>query len=772
MQELPGTVVVARGRRQLVLDVADHGECRSVRLAPIGGDRAVTLLQPFDSLQPVPARGHPRRTGRRRVARACAAAARDSFGPADLRAAIGADIRALPWQLDPVLAVLRGDADRLLLADEVGLGKTIQAGLILAELRARGALARALILTPAGLRDQWAAELLDRFRLESRRMDAAALAELQRSLPPWVNPWTLPGITVASIDLLKRGELLPQLEHVIWDAVVVDEAHHATRGTDRHAAAGLTCARARLAILVTATPHGGDDRAFADLQAIGSSGPRSPLLTFRRTRAAVATAALARRTRVVPVTRTAAERHLHDLLAAYTSRVWRASLSRDARLAMIVLRKRALSGAASLARSLGRRLEALGPETPAARDPAQLPLEFPDTLGGELVPDDEEPTRVLEAPGLEDGASERDLLQTLHEAAVRAMESDSRARTLVKLLCRSGEPAIVFTEFRDTLADLLVRLRERVPVSILHGLMLPAERAAAIAAFRDGRARVLLATDAAAEGLNLHHRCRWVIHYEAPWSPARVEQRNGRVDRLGQTRRVHVWHLVAIGSEESAILAVLARKATAAARALREDEEVARSVFEGLPLEVPMSRSEPAPASREAREQAGRLEALRRIPAATPEPGGGVLARVGRRGPFAALPSRHVLAVFQVSVLDGGGHRLATDCFGLVCRSLTAAAAIARTAAGVRARRAIAIHRRAERRRARRESALAAALSGTGPGAVQPSLFDRRALVAADRRRAERAQAQRELDLQRTGRRDACRAFRVMVSLAGGFMSR
>src|SRR5262249_39758450 len=153
-----------------------------------------------------------------------------------LSTAANARMDLLPHQLEPALAILRGRGSRVLLADEVGLGKTVQAGLILSELRARGAADRVLILTPPGLRDQWADELLDRFQMDARVMDAGALRRFAYALPVGTNPWRASPVAIASIDFVKRPEILQALLELPWDLVVIDEAHGACGPTDRHRA--------------------------------------------------------------------------------------------------------------------------------------------------------------------------------------------------------------------------------------------------------------------------------------------------------------------------------------------------------------------------------------------------------------------------------------------------------------------------------------------------------------------------------------------------------
>ena len=482
--------------------------------------------------------------------RAAAAGRRESGG---LMAAARANVDLHPHQLEPVLAVVRKGTRRLLLADAVGLGKTIEAGLVLAELRARSALDRALVIAPPGLCDQWCEELSGRFGLDAGVADAAWLRALRPVLPAALNPWSIPGVRVASIDFAKRPEVRRSLERVAWDAVVVDEAHVAAGDSDRRAVAHTSAARARFVLLLTATPHSGNARAFRALCTIGALSPADPVVMFRRTREQAGLSGK-RRVHLHRVQPSAAElivrRHLED----YVRSVWARRAGpegRDARLAMIVLLKRSLSGMGPLRRSLVTRLEHL--ET--ARGPAevQLPLFLEDDDA-----EDAAPAAVLGAQGFEDGGEERCVLAALAERAAFAEGHDSKRRALAKILDRIREPAIVFTEYRDTLESL--QPVAGADAAILHGGMDRVERAAAVRLFTSGGARVLLATDAAGEGLNLHPRCRLVINLELPWNPMRLEQRIGRVDRIGQRRTVHAINLLASGTAEPEVLARLAAR--------------------------------------------------------------------------------------------------------------------------------------------------------------------------------------------------------------------
>jgi superfamily II DNA or RNA helicase len=549
-QSRPGSTVRTRGAHWRVVDVRAFDACRLVTLAGLapphlGLERQ--LIEPFDTIETVSASGAPRvvRAGRWRDAFRSLVA--DSTPPGGLREARRAQLELLPHQLEPALAVIAGRSARILLADDVGLGKTIQAGLILAELRARGWIDRLLVITPAGLRDQWQDELSTRFAIDVAVVDTAALRRRAAALPLGLNPWSTVPAAIASIDFIKRTEILPSAAACRWDAIVVDEAHTVAGDSDRRAAVEALASRASYVLLLTATPHSGDPAAFASLCGLGSAGDR--LIAFRRRRADVR-GEHPRRIRTLHVRPSIAERRMHTALDAYSAAV-RAERANGtgACLALSVLYKRAFSGAWALSQSVARRLRML--DTNDAVDVRQLALPLDDPTG-ELTSADQPP----EWPGeltLNDAARERRLLEALDDACRAAARDDRKAAAVRRLLRRCGESAIVFTEYRDTLLHLRASLGSPAIV-VLHGGMTREERTAAIATFERTPGAALLATDAAGEGLNLQRTCRLVVNVELPWNPMRLEQRIGRVDRFGQLRTVHACHLLARGTNEALVL--------------------------------------------------------------------------------------------------------------------------------------------------------------------------------------------------------------------------
>ena len=551
---LPGLHVRARGASWCVHGIDCYAACQVVTLTPVrdGSEplASLALIVPFDRITPVCRRIRWRACGIAQASARLAAAVRDTVagGAGHL---LRPDLALVPWQWAAATALLDGAASALLLADAVGLGKTIQAGIVVAALRARGGPSRVLILTPAGLRDQWHSELERLFRFSVSILDAAWLRDARRTMPADVNPWTVASTAIASIDFVKQPEVLAAATGAPWDVLIVDEAHSLGSSTDRRTAAAALAACARHVVLLTATPHTGSDAEFAALCGVGCvATDDAQTLVIRRTRADVRLDA-ARRVRVSHVPMGAAERRMHALLRDYAGAVWRERGTRSpaARLAMTVLLKRSASSAWALARSVAHRLRRLG----AGDDsPEQPPLPFDDP--GETDASDTAMPAALGEPGLDEQGRELRLLAELGDAAQLAATWESKLARVSTLLRRTREPAIFFTEYRDTLDAALRALQAHGPVAVLHGGLSRRERRAAEDAFTTGRARVLLATDVASEGLNLHGRCRLVINMELPWNPVRLEQRVGRIDRIGQRRRVHAVHLIGRDTAETYVL--------------------------------------------------------------------------------------------------------------------------------------------------------------------------------------------------------------------------
>jgi superfamily II DNA or RNA helicase len=766
MRWASGDRVILRGEDWRVLRTTAFADCAALDLASHerpGLQR--TFLVPFDCPRPA-APPRPVLVSTRTWCQRVSALVADSY-PFGGLSCCPPTIRLLPYQLEPALAIFRHGSTRLLIADDVGVGKTVEAGLIIAEVVGGRHGARVLILVPASLKDQWRQELHSLFNLDPIGADADWLLRSSASLPASVNPWSLPGVYLASTDFVKRAEALCPLEDVRWDLLVVDEAHAATPGSHRRAAIHALACRSRLVILLTATPHGGDEAQFEQLCGTGRIDPAEPIVGFRRTRSDVLPLASPVKSRIIRVAISGDERRLHRQLESYTARLWeRGTAGADGNPALLatMLRKRALSSAESLMVSLRRRLLLMdAPE--AGEVQLWLPLEEEERRAIDDLPAD----GILGGAGLGDVTEERATIERTLDAAAPAARSESKLRVLLRLLRRVREPAIVFSEYRDTAARLRHVLEAHGhPVIVLDGGMSGNERRAAIGDFNRGGS-VLVATDAASEGLNLHHRCRLVIHYELPWTPSRLHQRCGRVNRIGQQRQVHEIALVLDDTAEQLVLTPLIRRDGRAGSfgggslvAQLSESRIAARVLGGGPA-VPAPDPPPSlprnlltlDLREEAAAEAERLELLRRAsrhaqPAGDRPPIVSV-AHTGRRARI-AVPTLTVLFETTIRERTGGaieqetiavtgvatgvrwprragvtGSQLAwliERIGGEMSRQLTR-----RTRRRLSAVRAM--HDRVRSAIDRRDAAIQGALGSAARGLVQAGLFDRLALRSA-----------------------------------------
>lgn len=279
---LPGTQVAARGLRWEVVYSQGAGEQQLYRLRCVEGSLRGTeldLLSPFEAIEPLakdlaPDKAAPLPHWRLYMQ---AFLLEQALGPGAMLAAQPGRLEIQPYQLVPVMRALRMSRPRLLLADGVGLGKTIQAGLVLAELIARRRAHRVLIVSPAGpLLEQWSAEMINRFGLRFDRLDAARLQEIHQQNELGANPFDHVALGITSIDFVKQERVLQHLERTSYDVVIIDEAHHcAGLGTaadredsQRRRLAEVLARRSDALLLLTATPHDGFDEHFASLVAL------------------------------------------------------------------------------------------------------------------------------------------------------------------------------------------------------------------------------------------------------------------------------------------------------------------------------------------------------------------------------------------------------------------------------------------------------------------------------------------------------------------------
>ncbi len=629
----PGALVRARGREWVVLPESTD---ELLMLRPVGGlDEEVTGLLP--AVEPV-ASATFRLPGRedlgdfasgRLLRDAARLSTRAAAGPFRSFGRIAVEPR--PYQLVPLMMALELDPVRLLVADDVGIGKTVEACLIARELLDRGEIRRFAVLCPPHLAEQWQRELAEKFHLEAELVLSSTIQRLERDLPLGVSVFERHPFTVVSTDFIKAARHAEDFALKCPELVIVDEAHGCTlsggagRGRQqRHdLLRRLAADPERHLVLVTATPHSGNEEAFrsllglleddfadlpADLDRAEREGVRRRLARHlvQRRRGDVRryletdTAFPERMDKEATYTFSPACRRLFDDVLAFA----REYVSEDGGgrrrqrvrywSALALLRCVSSSPAAAVATLCSR----------AAADQAEEEEDV-DEVGRRTVldqGDDDDATPLDFSPGsdTEGGrqATRRRLLELARRAGAVASEEDRKLQGAVREIrafLKDGFRPVVFCRFVDT-ADYVARhlrgvLPEQVRIESVTGRLPPAEREARIDSLAAGGGRfVLVCTDCLSEGINLQKHFDAVLHYDLAWNPTRHEQREGRVDRFGQERR-EVRAVTYYGADnpiDGVILDVLIRKH----KSIKNDlgvavavpgsgEQIAETLFEG-----------------------------------------------------------------------------------------------------------------------------------------------------------------------------------------------
>lgn len=510
------------------------------------------------------------------------------------------------YQLDPVVRALQMPRVNLLIADDVGLGKTIEAGLVVQEMILRHRVRSVLIVCPSSLQVQWQEEMRDKFGLDFRIIDSEAISQLRRKRGIHVNPWTHFPRLITSVDFLKRERQLRTFRETLpagdqptfpraYDLLIVDEAHNvAPSGRGKYATDSMrTQAIRTLAshfehkLFLSATPHNGYRESFAALLELLDSQRFARAVTPDRNQL---DAVMVRRmkdelklrwdgsrrfaervVRHLEVPYSNEERQAHHDLQAYSELRLKNATSEGERMAaefvLKLLKKRLFSSPAAFGITLEKHSTTVGGRkatTSFRRDIEDFSDDYADDEEYELEAGEVMGSVSQSLSPL--SAEEKGLLQQLREFAARASQRpDCKAQALINWLksnLRPGgqwntERVIIFTEYRATqrwLYDLLARegFAQDGRLEMIYGGMPNDQREPIKAAFQahpdESKVRILLATDAASEGLNLQNHCSTLIHFEIPWNPNRMEQRNGRVDRHGQKAdEVLIHHFVGQG---------------------------------------------------------------------------------------------------------------------------------------------------------------------------------------------------------------------------------
>ncbi len=547
-------------------------------------------------------------------------------------AASSADIRTIQapfrsgidiedYQLDPVVRAIQMPRVNLLIADDVGLGKTIEAGLVAQELIIRHRCRRILIICPSSLQIQWRDQMRDKFGLDFRIIDSALMKELRRQRGIHVNPWIHFPRLITSIDFLKRDRPLRLFREVLpaegeslyprrFDLLIVDEAHNvAPSGSGQYAIDSQRTATIRLLaphfehkLFLTATPHNGYPESFTALLELldtqrfarGVEPDRNQLqvVMVRRLKQEMknwddSPMFPGRKLEAIAVDYPQVERQVHSALKRYTELRTKGVDDNVEKYAtefvLKLLKKRLFSSPEAFLTTLTRHQESVNTarrrqsnslsakptEGILRRQVEQVEEEFADDELYEAATDESigNTSRLFRALTPEEQGLLKEMLQW---AEVAARQSDAKATQLLNWVNEairpngqwSNERVIIFTEYRATqkwLYNLMASegLVQGNRLMTLYGGMNSDDRETVKAAFQThpdvSPVRILLATDAASEGLDLQNFCSRLIHYEIPWNPNRMEQRNGRVDRHGQrSPEVKIYHFVGKDYQEQA----------------------------------------------------------------------------------------------------------------------------------------------------------------------------------------------------------------------------
>jgi superfamily II DNA or RNA helicase len=552
------------------------------------------------------------------------------------------DIDPLPHQIHLVHHILGSGNLNWMIADDVGLGKTIEVGMLLSALIKRGTHRRILLVTPAGLVNQWKEELNSKFGLGEFRVygDDFTINEPRH--------WKLNDHVIGSVDLLKSENhfaILMQAEP--WDLVIFDEAHRLSRS--QYGMKFESSGRFRLAaalrrqtdsiLLLTATPHQGKPDKFKALLEVIRPELKSQIralemnyeilrdMIIRNKKSDVTDADgkfifLGKDTIQVPVNLNEDERKFDATLRIYLREGYRAMAEDGSMTAkaigfvMTTYRKLASSSIAAIERSLRRRLGVLlegADSLPWSSKSADIDERY----SGEW----EETVTFSDAKPFFTG--EIEILKDLIVKAQQLFSIDSKKHVMAeqiiaKILQNNPEEKIlIFTEYRGTQDYLVDILKEKFgidKVAILNGSMKPVEREQEIAKFED-TGQFLVSTEAGGEGINLQRECHMMINYDLPWNPMRLVQRVGRLYRYGQKKKVIVFNMNVAESMDGNILDILYQRIESVVHDMASigdefrpglEAEILGELVEALDVEEIMQKSaqEPLARSRESIEMA------------------------------------------------------------------------------------------------------------------------------------------------------------------------
>lgn len=601
-----GSLVEARGREWVVLPGTT---AELVMVRPLGGteDEVTGILTALEGVDPATFQPpDPTQLGDDRSARllrdALRLGVRSSAGP--FRSFGNIAVEPRPYQLVPLLMALRLDPVRLLISDDVGIGKTIEAGLVARELLDQGDAQRLAVLCPPHLAEQWQAELADKFHINAELVLASTASRLERDCKIGQTLFDLHPIVIVSMDYIKSERRRTEFLRTCPELVIVDEAHtcasdpgpQAARHQRHKLVADLAKDPARHMIFVTATPHSGNEEAFRSLLAfLDPEFAKLPDDLTGADRAAdrrrIAKHFVQRRRADIrtyldadtPFPEREETEETYKLSADYKRLFERAlAYARESIVdpdggkhrqrvrwwsALALLRSLASSPAAAAATLRARAATADTEDSDHADVIGQMTVLDTGASG------DEESLDVIPGSDYEDVEKESALRRRLRDMARDADRlcgvSDAkldRGVSIVQKLLDDGYSPIVFCRFIPTAEYVAEHLRKRlkgsVEVAAVTGNLPPAAREQRVTELARSPKRVLVATDCLSEGINLQDGFNAVVHYDLSWNPTRHEQREGRVDRYGQTRKtVRVVTYYGVDNQiDGIVLEVLLRK--------------------------------------------------------------------------------------------------------------------------------------------------------------------------------------------------------------------
>ncbi len=502
-------------------------------------------------------------------------------------------VRLEPYQLACVNWVMQKLRQRALIGDDVGLGKTIEAGLILKELSARNRADRVLFVVPAHLQKKWIRDMDRFFDIDLTVADRAWVEGERRRLGEEANIWNQDHQQlVTSMAFLRQEEFRPALQDAFWDVVVVDEAHKAAKRGESPSKTAKTidtvAGTSDSLLLLSATPHDGKGEAFRSLveyidpflvaEDQELSQETVDRVMIRRGKTDIfdddgERIFPDREVNSVSVSMTHDERQFYRAVTDYVKNVYNRSdkLNEPAvGFAMALMQKRLVSSVGAIHATLRRRLDDLLDEEAATEE---LSADAEAYLDGEDLDEDAKQNAENELAGLTIASNDAQLeeeIDTLRDLVALAedLPVDSKAQKVRRFISQlleeqPNEKLLLFTEYRDTL-DYLLDFVEDEPwadeILVIHGDVDKDERARIEDEFNHGQSRLLFATDAASEGIDLQHSCHIMANYELPWNPNRLEQRIGRIHRYGQDKEVKVWNFLFEDTRESEIFEMLQTK--------------------------------------------------------------------------------------------------------------------------------------------------------------------------------------------------------------------